>query len=160
MEQEVEKMLEDKEFLTEILNKETKEEIMKSFKDRGIIVTDEDLQNIKCIVTKSLEKGEVISENELDEVVGGARGKKKNKHDNITIIINNENTSTSSASSVASNKVTPPPASPTRTYPKQSRPATAGETLLMGGMITLIGVALSAQAISTRIKKGSWLATV
>ncbi len=66
-------VLNDKEFLTELLKLNNDIEIEKAFKERGIILPLEDLDEVCDIihVYKSLKEGDKLNDNEIDKVVGG-----------------------------------------------------------------------------------------
>ena len=67
------RVLNDKEFLDELLKLNSDIEIEKAFKERDIILPLEDLDEVCDIihVYKSLKEGEKLNDNEIDKVVGG-----------------------------------------------------------------------------------------
>ena len=67
------RVLNDKEFLDELLKLNSDIEIEKAFKERDIILPLEDLDEVCDIihVYKSLKEGEKLNDNKIDKVVGG-----------------------------------------------------------------------------------------
>ena len=69
------KVLNDREFLTEVLKYDDDIEIERVFKDRGINLPLEDLDEVCDIihVYKSLSQNRRLDDSEIDKVVGGIR---------------------------------------------------------------------------------------
>ena len=67
------RVLNDKEFLDELLKLNSDIEIEKAFKERDIILPLEDLDEVCDIihVYKSLKEGEKLNDNKIAKVVGG-----------------------------------------------------------------------------------------
>ncbi len=68
-------VLNDEEFLTELLKLNNDIEIEKAFKERNIMLPLEDLDEVCDIihVYKALKEGDKLNDNEIDKVAGGIR---------------------------------------------------------------------------------------
>ena len=64
-------LLSDKDFMKGIVEMETPEEVQKAFKDKGVELSTEQVQEIGEIINATLEKGSTLSESELEEISGG-----------------------------------------------------------------------------------------
>ena len=76
-------LLSDKDFMKGIVEMETPEEVQKAFKDKGVELSTEQVQEIGEIINATLEKGSTLSESELEEISGGGN---KTFKDGITSI--------------------------------------------------------------------------
>ena len=65
-------LLKDKEFLESIIKMETPEEVQKAFKEKGIDFSKEEILSLGDVINKTIEKGVVLSEEELDRISGGS----------------------------------------------------------------------------------------
>ena len=65
-------LLKDKEFLESIVKMETPEEVQKAFKEKGIDFSKEEILSLGDVINKTIEKGVVLSEEELDRISGGS----------------------------------------------------------------------------------------
>ncbi len=65
-------LLSDKDFMKGIVEMETPEEVQKAFKDKGVEISAEQVQEIGEIINATLEKGSALSEDELGEISGGS----------------------------------------------------------------------------------------
>lgn len=65
-------LLSDKDFMKGIVEMETPEQVQKAFKDKGVEISTEQVQEIGKIINATVEKGSALSEDELEGVSGGS----------------------------------------------------------------------------------------
>ena len=151
MNPKLESLIKDTEFFKKILNMETKEEIIKSFAEKGIAITDEELNTIKYAVNESAKRGKAIEEDDLEEVIGGAKTRGNSPDEPMDPM------------------APPSPKDPQSPTTKENKPTTGKQgnngmpalgLLGIGGAITAIGLAVGCVAAYTKGKKGSWFSKV
>ena len=145
-------VLEDKKFLNEIAKLTDVKDVKKVFKSKGIDITDQDIEEMRKGASNYVNNVEV-SEEFLDNIIGGA----KNNQQPIIInnYINNDNTNINKVSSQSNNNV-----NSSHGYKSNSssnnRSMTNAEGVLFGSIFTIVGAVIVGSSIKGGIKKG-WL---
>ncbi len=116
-------LLQNKDFLSKISDVEDIQEFIKYFSDNGIKMSEEEAKKIFDEKKKAIKTINNLSDSELSDIYGGGD----------TIIINNNNT-VSSSNCVSGN--------PGKNR-NSSKPMTAMGGTIVGGIVTIIGVALA-----------------
>ena len=70
--EKLQQLMQNEEFLKEILVLETPEEVQQAFKENDVDISIEDLEKIKELIRKSMNKNYELTEEELEEIVGGS----------------------------------------------------------------------------------------
>ena len=69
--EKLQQLMQDEEFLKEIMVLETVEEVQQAFKEKGADISIEDLDRIRELITKIIESNYELTEEELEKVCGG-----------------------------------------------------------------------------------------
>ena len=70
--EKLQQLMQDEEFLKKILVLETPEEVQGAFKENGVDISIEDLEKIKELIKKSMNENYELTEEELEEIIGGS----------------------------------------------------------------------------------------
>ncbi len=70
--EKLQQLMQDEEFLKEILVLETAEEVQQAFKEKDVDISIEDLEKIKELIKKSINEDYELTEEELKEITGGS----------------------------------------------------------------------------------------
>ncbi len=70
--EKLQQLMQDEEFLKEILVLETAEEVQQAFKEKDVDISIEDLKKIKELIKKSINEDYELTEEELEEITGGS----------------------------------------------------------------------------------------
>lgn len=81
----VDNIIKDKDFLKKIINLTSTEEVKKAFKEKGLDISEKDLETIGELIKFQIENAEKIHEFSLEKVVGGWSDEKFEKFKNISI---------------------------------------------------------------------------
>lgn len=74
--EQMKKLSEDKEFISELLVQETEEDVKNLFKSRGVEVSNGDIEDLKNLTVWCMENNTKIPENILENISGGVNIKK------------------------------------------------------------------------------------
>lgn len=74
--EQMKKLSEDKEFISELLVQETEENVKNLFKSRGVELTDEDIQDLKTLTMMCIKNKIELPEEILENTSGGVNIKK------------------------------------------------------------------------------------
>ncbi len=69
--EKLQQLMQDEEFLKEILVLKTVEEVQQAFKEKGADISIEDLERIRELITKIIENNYELTEEELEKICGG-----------------------------------------------------------------------------------------
>ncbi len=77
MKKELEKILEDEKFVKELMLKKTRDEAKKAIEEKGVSVTDDEMEEIYKFYSAIYEKCKEMKKEDLEKIAGGGRGIKK-----------------------------------------------------------------------------------